>query len=122
MRAVLSQPDDKQICPGGAKKGDNPVNFFGLDQMARYLNGMTSPFGDGDLHEFLVMSLPIRFDAMRHIWINREDQSRIDGRWLNNRDRLQGRAKQLAELNTCAQCITSGWRVVIGDENLLEWR
>ena len=122
MRAVLSHPDDKQICPGGAKKGDNPVNFFGFDQMACYLNGMAAPFGDGELHEFLVMSLPIGFDAMRHIWINREDQTGIDGRWLNNSDRLQGRAKQLAEFNPRVQCIASGCRVVIGDENLLEWR
>jgi hypothetical protein len=118
---MLSQPDDKQICSGGAEKGDNPLNFFGFDQMACYLNGMAAPFGDGGLHEFLVTSPPIGFEAMRHIWINREDQSGIDGWWLNNGDRLQGCAKQLAELNTRAQCITSGCGVVIGDDDLLEW-
>ena len=122
MRAMLSQPDDKQICSGGAKKGDDPVNFFGFNQMTCHLNGMAAPLGDGELHEFLVTSRPIRFDAMRHIGINREDQSRIDGRWLNNSNRLQGGAKQFAEFNTRDQRITSGWRVVIGDENLLEWR
>src|SRR5215469_3121583 len=96
MRAMLPESDDKQICSGRAKKRNDPVNFFGFDQMASYLNGVSAPFSDGDLHEPLVRSPPIRFEALHHTGINCEGQSGIYGRWLNDSDRLQGRAKQLA--------------------------
>ncbi|WP_433968484.1 hypothetical protein [Tunturiibacter gelidiferens] len=49
------------------------VNFFGFDQVAAYLNGVAVPFGDGGLHESLLISPPIRFEALRHVWSNCED-------------------------------------------------
>jgi hypothetical protein len=70
---MLPEPDDEKICSVRAKKGNDAINFLGFDQMARYLNRVPAPLGDGGLHEFLVISPAIRFDALRRIWSNGDD-------------------------------------------------
>jgi hypothetical protein len=61
--------------------------------MAGYLNRVSASLSDGEFHKLFVIPPPIGFEAARHFWIDCEGKSGIDGRWLNNRDGLQWRAK-----------------------------
>lgn len=122
VRAMLPEADDEEIRPVRTEEGDHAIDFIGLDQMAAYLNGVSTPFGDGGLHEFFVRSLTIRLDVLRCIRSDCGDQPGIYGRWFNHSDRLQGCAKQLAKLDACAECMMSRWRVVIGNDNFLKPR
>jgi hypothetical protein len=70
---MLPETDDEEICSVRAKKRNDTINFLGFHQMTRYLNAMPAPLGDGGLHEFLVISLAIRVDALRNIWSNCND-------------------------------------------------
>ena len=93
---MLPEADDKKVCPVGAKKRNDAINFPGFDEVAGYLNRVPAALGDGGLHKFLIMPLPIRFDTLFHLRGYCDDESRICGRRLNHGDGLQRRAKQLA--------------------------
>jgi hypothetical protein len=93
---MLAEANDEEIRSVLAKKGNDTIDFLGLDEMAGDLNGVSAPLGDGRLNEFLVKSPPVRFDTSRYIRSNCDDESRVNGGWLNHGYRLQGRAKHLA--------------------------
>ena len=93
---MLPEAYDEEIRSARAKKRNDAINFFGFDKMAGYLNGLPPPLGNCRLHEFFVKSLSIRFDSLRHIWSDGDNQSGVCRRWLNYGNGLQWSAKQLA--------------------------
>lgn len=93
---MLPESDDEKIRSVRAKKGNDSVDFFGFDQVPGYLHGVATPLGNCRLHQFLVNSPSISFDATRYIGCNCDDDAGVRRRWLNNSDCLQGRAKKLA--------------------------
>jgi hypothetical protein len=115
---MLAQSNDEKVRTVRAKKRNDSIYFFGFDQVPGYLNGMSAPLGNRGLHESSVMSLPIRFEALRDIRSYGDDESGICGRWLNHGDGLEGCTKQLAEFDRGAECIASRWRVVIRNDDL----
>ena len=93
---MLPEAYDEEICSAGAKKRNDAINLFGFNKMAGYLNGMPPPLGNCRLHEFFVKPLPIRFDGLRRLWSDGDNQSGACRRWLNYGNGLQWSAKQLA--------------------------
>jgi len=96
MRAVLPEAYDEEICSARAKKRNDAINLFGFNKMAGYLNGMPPPVGNGRFYEPFMKPLSIRFDRLRHIRSDGDNQSGVCRRWLNYGNGLEWSAKQLA--------------------------
>jgi len=96
MRAMLPETYDEEIGSARAKKRNDAINLFVFNKMAGHLNGMPPPFGNGRLYEPFVKSLSIRFDRLRHIWSDGDNQPGVCRRWLNYGNGLEWSAKQLA--------------------------
>ena len=56
MRTMLPETNNEEICPVRVKKGNEAINFSGLDQVACYVDGVSAALGNGELHQFLVKS------------------------------------------------------------------